>query len=109
MKKNSRYFQCRLVIPHGPGRETWTMDWLSEKIAIAGRQVTRKDDSDGRTWTVGEVYRRISRSEEWIREHCQAHERWLPLALIRGSKPYTVQETTRGAVGGLDRIRRDFF
>lgn len=66
------YYQTRMVITHGPGHETWTMSWLHEKLAIEGKTLRKKDSKDERTWTVGDVYRLIPRSEKWVK----ARDRW---------------------------------
>jgi hypothetical protein len=52
------------------------MDWLHEKVAIEGLRLTLKDASDDRVWKVGNVYRGIPRSEEWVVDRRKAHERW---------------------------------
>ena len=52
------------------------MAWLEDKIAVEGKEVIRKDSGDDRTWTVGDVYRGLPQSEDWVVLRRKAHERW---------------------------------
>ena len=52
------------------------MAWLESKVAIEGKKVIKKDSDDDRVWTVGDVYRGLPQSEEWVVYRRKAHEKW---------------------------------
>jgi hypothetical protein len=52
------------------------MTWLSEKRAVEGTRVQKKNDPDERVWIIGDVYRQLPMTEDWVKDRRMAHERW---------------------------------